>query len=67
MIASRLLLIRRAQVFHRAASDRTHTQMLGANTMPKELKNKREEKKKATLTPKEKKAAKRSKKESKRV
>jgi hypothetical protein len=34
--------------------------------MPKELKNKREEKK-ATLTPKEKKAAKRSKKASKRV
>ncbi len=32
--------------------------------MPKELKNKREDKKKATLTPKEKKAAKRSKKES---
>jgi hypothetical protein len=33
--------------------------------MPKEIKNKREEKKKATLTPKEKKAAKRSKKASK--
>jgi hypothetical protein len=35
--------------------------------MPKELKNKREDKKKATMTPKEKKAAKRSKKESKFV
>jgi len=35
--------------------------------MPKELKNKREDKKKATLTPKEKKAAKRSKKASKLV
>jgi hypothetical protein len=35
--------------------------------MPKEIKNKREEKKKATLTPKEKKAVKRSKKASKRV
>ena len=35
--------------------------------MPKALKNKREDKKKATLTPKEKKAAKRSKKESKLV
>jgi hypothetical protein len=35
--------------------------------MPKEIKNKREEKKKATRTPKEKKAAKRSNKESKRV
>ena len=35
--------------------------------MPKELKNKREDKKKATLTPKEKKAAKRAKKESKLV
>ena len=35
--------------------------------MPKELKNKREDKKKATLTSKEKKAAKRSKKESKLV
>ena len=35
--------------------------------MPKELKNKREDKKKATMTPKEKKAAKRSKKESKLV
>ncbi len=33
--------------------------------MPKELKNKREDKKKAALTPKEKKAAKRSKKEGK--
>ncbi len=33
--------------------------------MPKELKNKREEKKKATMTPKEKKAVKRSKKEDK--
>ena len=32
--------------------------------MPKEIKNKREDKKKATLTPKEKKAAKRAKKES---
>ncbi len=32
--------------------------------MPKELKNKREDKKKATLTPKEKKAAKRAKQES---
>jgi hypothetical protein len=31
--------------------------------MPKELKNKRDEKKKPTMTPKEKKAAKRSKKE----
>jgi len=35
--------------------------------MPKEIKNKREDKKKAALTPKEKKAAKRSKKESKAV
>jgi len=35
--------------------------------MPKEIKNKREDKKKATLTPKEKKAAKRSKQESKLV
>jgi hypothetical protein len=42
-------------------------QILGANIMPKEIKNKREDKKKATLTPKEKKAAKRSKKEAKRV
>ena len=33
--------------------------------MPKELKNKKEAKKKPTLTPKEKKAAKRSKKEGK--
>jgi hypothetical protein len=33
--------------------------------MPKELKNKRETKKKPAMTPKEKKAAKRSKKESK--
>jgi hypothetical protein len=41
-----------------------HTE-LGVNTMPKEIKNKREDKKKATLTPKEKKAAKRSKKEGK--
>ena len=37
----------------------------GAHTMPKELKNKRDEKKKSTMTPKEKKAAKRSKKEGK--
>jgi len=50
-----------------AAMTAPHTQILGANTMPKEIKNKREDKKKATLTPKEKKAAKRSKKESKRV
>jgi hypothetical protein len=35
--------------------------------MPKAIKNKREEKKKATLTPKEKQAAKRSKKEGKLV
>jgi hypothetical protein len=35
--------------------------------MPKELKNKREAKKKPTMTPKEKKAAKRSKKEAKLV
>jgi len=35
--------------------------------MPKEIKNKREDKKKATLTPKEKKAAKRAKQESKLV
>jgi hypothetical protein len=34
--------------------------------MPKELKNKREEKKKAAMTPKEKKAAKRAKHEGKR-
>ena len=40
---------------------------IGSDTMPKEIKNKREDKKKATLTPKEKKAAKRSKKESKLV
>jgi len=33
--------------------------------MPKELKNKKEDKKKPTLTPKEKKAAKRAKKEGK--
>jgi len=33
--------------------------------MPKELKNKKEDKKKPTMTPKEKKAAKRSKKEAK--
>jgi hypothetical protein len=39
--------------------------MLGAHTMPKELKHKKEAKKKPTLTPKEKKAAKRSKKERK--
>ena len=38
-----------------------------ANTMPKELKNKKEDKKKPTMTPKEKKAAKRSKKEGKLV
>jgi hypothetical protein len=50
-----------------AAMTASHTQILGANTMPKEIKNKREDKKKATLTPKEKKAAKRSKKEAKRV
>jgi hypothetical protein len=37
----------------------------GAHTMPKELKNKREEKKKPTMTSKEKKAAKRSKKAAK--
>ena len=37
----------------------------GAHTMPKELKNKREEKKKPTMTPKEKKAAKQSKKAAK--
>lgn len=35
--------------------------------MPKDVKNKREEKTKAALTPKEKKAAKRVKKEAKRV
>jgi transcriptional regulator with XRE-family HTH domain len=35
----------------------------GAHTMPKEIKNKREEKKKPAMTPKEKKAAKHSKKE----
>jgi hypothetical protein len=35
--------------------------------MPKELKNKKEDKKKATMTPKEKKAAKRAKKEGKLV
>jgi hypothetical protein len=44
--------------------DRT-PQGYGANTMPKELKNKRESKKKPAMTPKEKKAAKRSKKEAK--
>jgi hypothetical protein len=49
-----------------AAMTAPHTE-LGVNTMPKEIKNKREEKKKATLTPKEKKAAKRSKKETKFV
>ena len=37
----------------------------GAHTMPKELKNKREEKKKPTMTPKEKKAAKQAKKAAK--
>jgi hypothetical protein len=37
--------------------------MFGAHIMPKELKRKKEAKKKPTLTPKEKKAAKRSKKE----
>jgi hypothetical protein len=43
-----------------------HTsQVWGALTMPKEIKNKREEKKKPALTPKEKKAAKRAKKEGK--
>jgi len=36
-------------------------------TIPKEFKTKKEEKKKATLTPKEKKAAKRAKKEGKLV
>jgi hypothetical protein len=36
---------------------------LEANAMPKELKTKKEAKKKPTMTPKEKKAAKRSKKE----
>ena len=35
--------------------------------MPKEIKNKREDKKKPTMTPKEKKAAKRTKKEGKLV
>jgi hypothetical protein len=35
--------------------------------MPKELKNKKDEKKKPTMTPKEKKAAKRAKKEGKLV
>lgn len=52
--------------FHQARSDRLHDgppQGNGASTMPKELKNKREEKKKPTMTPKEKKAAKRSKKD----
>jgi hypothetical protein len=39
----------------------------GAHTMPKELKNKREEKKKSTMTPKEKQAAKRAKKASRVV
>jgi hypothetical protein len=44
--------------------DRT-PQEHGAYRMPKELKNKRESKKKPAMTPKEKKAAKRSKKEAK--
>jgi hypothetical protein len=38
---------------------------MGAHAMPKELKQKKDVKKKPTLTPKEKKAAKRSKKEGK--
>ena len=42
-----------------------HPQDSGVNTMPKELKNKREENKKTTMTAKEKKAAKRSKKDAK--
>ena len=43
-----------------------HTpQVLGAHTMPKEIKNKREDKKKPAMTPKEKKEAKRAKKEGK--
>jgi hypothetical protein len=42
-----------------------HPQGYGVNIMPKELKNKREEKKKPAMTAKEKKAAKRSKKETK--
>ena len=49
------------------SKDTPRNQLSGAHTMPKELKNKREEKKKAALTPKEKKAAKRAKKEAKPV
>ena len=44
---------------------KTHLALLGAYAMPKELKQKKEAKKKPALTPKEKKAAKRSKKEGK--
>ena len=39
---------------------------VGANTMPKERNSRKEDKKKPTMTPKEKKAAKQSKKASKR-
>jgi len=46
---------------HRYKPEAHPTKILGAHTMPKGTKNKREDKKKATLTPKEKKAAKRSK------
>ena len=49
---------------HRVHPQNTR-QVLGAHTMPKELKNKKEDKKKPTMTPKEKKAAKRAKKEGK--
>ena len=48
------------------AYTRTLTETSGAHTMPKELKNKREEKKKPTMSPKEKKAAKQLKKAAKR-
>jgi hypothetical protein len=49
-----------------AVLDQENTpQVYGANTMPKERNTKKEEKKKPSMTPKEKKAAKRAKKDSK--
>jgi hypothetical protein len=53
--------------YHQALTRKTPLTQTGSETVPKELKNKRDEKKKATLTPKEKKAAKRAKQESKLV
>jgi hypothetical protein len=48
--------------YHQVLARRKHPALFGAHAMPKELKQKKEAKKKPALTPKEKKAAKRSKK-----